>query len=148
MATGSHLWEYRVSMYLIFFCLYTFFLCSITISKYGPTNSKLFIHSRPNKTVTASWFGPWPSYQQPLASVMFDPLANSWTRPFVRGSGEVGGLCSAQIPAAWLWGKSSTSQSTAVPIQLFRPQQGEQLPGITGNSWASSAWAMGLWLWV
>lgn len=77
-------------------------------------------HSRPNKTVAAGWFGPRLSYQKPLASVTLDPLANPWTRPFVRGTGEgAGGFCSGQIPPTRLWGRSSTLQSTAFPIHLF-----------------------------
>ena len=52
----------------------------------------------------------------------------------MKESGEVWGLCSTQFSASWLWGMSSTFQSTAVPIQLFRPQHGEQLSGITGNN--------------
>lgn len=52
-----------------------------------------FYHSRPNKIVATGWFGPQPSYQQPLASVTLGPLVHPWTRLFERWPGEgAGGL--------------------------------------------------------
>lgn len=91
---------------------------------------KAFISLGQTKHLLQAGFRPWPSCQQPLASVTLDPQVHPWARLFVRGTGErTGGLCSGQIPPPWLWGRNSTFQSTAVPLQLFRSQQGEQLPG-------------------